>query len=285
MTIQVKTITLSGVAVRYLEDGDVNSRALLLLHGLGTAGLNWKASMPALAEHYRVIAPDLPGFGGSAALPDQPFPALMQWLKELLDALNLGQAVVVGNSIGALVARLFAAAEPQYVPVVILMNGGGVPNLPAPVRVIANAPLLGSAIFALFGKMSVSRSSIRRMVYVESVRNEEFVRQVSASSGGLAGIVRMLARGPLPEATTPPAPALILWGAEDKLATLDEAERIKASIPGAALSVIAECGHLPQLEATEVFTWQVHQFLENLSRPQKASPQGRRMLTPPRRTD
>jgi len=285
MTVQEKTITLSGLAARYLEDGEDNGRALLLLHGPGTAALNWKAAMPALAEHYRVIAPDLPGFGGSAALPNQHFHVLMHWIRELLDALDLQQAVVVGNAIGALVARLFAAAEPQYVPVVILINGGGVPNLPAVVRMIANSRVLGDVLFMLFARLSTSRGSVNRMIHVESVRSEEFAREIGASAPGFADIYRMLARDPLPEARTPLVPTLILWGAEDKLATLDEAERIKASIPGAVLSPIAECGQMPQLEATEVFTWQVHQFLENLSRPQKTSAVGRGLLTSPRSSD
>jgi pimeloyl-ACP methyl ester carboxylesterase len=88
----------------------------------------------------------------------------------------------------------------------------------------------------------------------------------------------MLARDPLPQATTPPVPTLLLWGAEDKLATLDEAEKIKASIAGSTLSPIADCGHLPQLEATEVFVWQVLQFLDVLSRPPKVQSKGVGML-------
>jgi pimeloyl-ACP methyl ester carboxylesterase len=278
MTIQDKATNLSGVSVHYLEAGQEHGRALLLLHGLGGAQLNWGGVIPALAEHYHVVAPDLPGFNGSDVLPNMRLHALMHWLRALLDSTNIQQAVVVGNSIGGLVARLFAAAEPKYVPSVILVNGGGVPNLPPPVRMIANAPMIGDMVFALFGWMAVSQSSINRMIHVAEVRTPEFARQVSASGRGFAGLIRMLARDPLPTAT-PLVPTLLLWGAEDRVATLDEAERIKASIPGAALSPIADCGHMPQLEASEVFVWQVHQFLENLSRP-KIESRGAGMLGP-----
>ena len=278
MTVQDKTITLSGLQVHYLEAGEEHSRALLLLHGMGDAHLNWVQAMPMMAEHYHVVAPDLPGFGSSAVLPNQRTHTLMHWIKTLLDALKLQQAVVVGNSIGGLIARLFSAAEPQYVPAVILVNGGAVPSMPSPFRVAANTPGLGNAIFALLGRSATSRSSIDQMIHVASVKNEDFVKQVTATRPGFAALLRMLARDPLP-ASTPRVPTLLLWGSEDRLATLDDAEKIKASIPGSILSPIAECGHMPQLEATEVFAWQVHQFLENLSRPQKPESRGAGMLS------
>jgi pimeloyl-ACP methyl ester carboxylesterase len=275
MMIDEKTITLNGSQAHYLEAGEAQGKALLLLHGLGTARLNWEAAIPLLAEHYRIIAPDLPGFGASAALPNMRLQDLNQWLKALLDTLDVQQAVVVGNSIGGLVARLFTAGEPQYAPALILVNGGAVPSLPPIARAIASTPFLGDLVF---GRMATSQGSVNRMVHVESVKTPDFMQQISASGKGVAGIIRMLARDPMPSATTPPVPTLLLWGADDALATLAEAEKIKASIPGSILSPIADCGHMPQLEAAEVFTWQIHQFLENLSRPPKPESRGAGML-------
>ncbi len=266
MTFHEKTITLIGAQAHYLAAGEEQGKALLLLHGLGTARLNWEPAIPLLAEHYHIIAPDMPGFGASAAVSH--LQDLNRWLKALLDTLNVQQAVVVGSSIGGLVARLFAAGEPQLAPALVLVNGGAVPNLPSIARILANTPILGDW---LFGRMPTSAGSVNRMVHVKAVKTPEFLQQISASSKGVAGISKMLARDPLPEATTPQVPTLLLWGAEDQFATLADGERIKASIPGAILSPIADCGHLPQLEATDVFTWQIHQFLENLSRPKKES--------------
>jgi pimeloyl-ACP methyl ester carboxylesterase len=278
MTVQDKTITLSGLQVHHFEAGEEQGRALLLLHGMGGAHLSWAPAIPTLAEHYHVIAPDLPGFGSSTPLPNQRTHALIHWIKTLLDSLKLQQAVVVGNSIGGLIARLYASAEPQYVPAVILVNGGAVPTMPAPLRAAANTPGLGNVIFGLLGRTATSRSSIDQMIHAPSVKTEAYIRQVIDTRQGFSALLRMLARDSLP-AATPRVPTLLLWGAEDKVVTLDEAEKIKASIPGSILSPIAECGHMPQLEATEVFTWQVHQFLENLSRPQKPESRGAGMLS------
>jgi pimeloyl-ACP methyl ester carboxylesterase len=202
----------------------------------------------------------------------------MQWLKTLLDSVNVQQAVVIGSSMGGLIARLFAAGEPQYVPAVILVNGGGVPSLPPFLRTIANTSLIGDFVFGLLGRSATSRNSINEMVHVTSVKSANLIQQIGASRQAVAGLTRMLARDPLPAATTPLVPTLLLWGAEDKLYPLTEAEKIKGSIAGSTLSPIAECGHLPQLEATEVFVWQVLQFVEILSRPPKVQSKGVGML-------
>lgn len=163
-----KTITLNSTQTHYLEAGDEQGKALLLLHGLGTAKLNWEPAIPLLVEHYHIIAPDMPGFGASAAVSH--LQDLNQWLKALLDTLNIQQAVVVGSSIGGLVARLFAAGEPQLAPALILVNGGAVPSLPPIARMIANAPILGDY---LFGKTPTSAGTVNRMVHVKSVKTPD----------------------------------------------------------------------------------------------------------------
>jgi pimeloyl-ACP methyl ester carboxylesterase len=279
MMVQDKNTTIGGAHVHYLQAGEEHGRALLLLHGLGTAEMNWQGVMPMLAENFHVLAPDLPGYGDSAVLPDMRLQPLMQWLKTLLDRAGIQQAVVVGSStIGGLIARLFAAGEPQYVPAAILVNGGSVPSLPPILRTVANMPVLGDLAFGLLAGSTTSPGAINRMVHVASVKTPELNQQVRASGNSVSGMLRLVARDPLPANRSPLVPTMLLWGADDQLATLDEAEKIKATIPGSTLSPIADCGHLPQLEASEVFVWQVQQFVENLTRPRKAESRGAGML-------
>ncbi|MGQ9887164.1 MAG: alpha/beta fold hydrolase [Aggregatilineales bacterium] len=114
MTIEEKKLKLAGSTVSLLQGGASDCAALLLLHGaVGGAKLCWGPALPALAETHRVIAPDLPGFGDSAALPDMRTQTLLDWLERLLDALQIGQTAIVGSSLGALLARLFAATRPD----------------------------------------------------------------------------------------------------------------------------------------------------------------------------
>src|SRR5688500_16708615 len=100
MEISEKTISLDGLNVHYLEAGEGRQRTLLLIHGgIGDARLHWEAAMPALAEDYHVVAPNLPGFGKSNTLPRMDTQAMLNWLKSFLDKQQIEQAVVIGNSL------------------------------------------------------------------------------------------------------------------------------------------------------------------------------------------
>lgn len=270
MTFDEKTISVNDRSVRYWQDGAANSRVLLLLHGgIGDAHLNWSPGAPSLAEHFRVIAPDLPGFGATAALPSMSVESLLEWIRQFLDALGIEQVALGGHAFGALLARLFAAAYPPYVVALIMINGGTIPNIPPMMRALARVPLIGSTIFYLLARSTVSSGELARLVRVQGVLNDEFAAQVQANLSGFAAMMRLLAACPMPEKRTPPVPTLLLCGAEDEIVTLKEAERIKSALGDALLSPVADCANMPHVEAPEVFAWQVIQFIETRNRPSK----------------
>ena len=276
-----KTITVNGFPVHYWEAGEENENVLMLLHGaVGDANLHWKEVLPLLAETYHVYAPDLPGYGGSALLPEMSVNALLQWLLNLFDALELEKAVLIGNSIGALPARLFAAAYPVRTAALILVNGGALPNSPSWLPTVAKLPLIGQIVFSAFGRLTNSRRSLDRMIFVKEVLTGEFVQEVQANARNGARLMLGMLLHPLPETCTPRVPTLLLWGANDEMTPLDDAEALKKDIPGAQLSVIADCGAMPQLEASDVFVYQVNYYLEHLSQPPKPNLPGAGMLKP-----
>ncbi len=265
-----QTVALNGKTVRYWQTGANQPRTVLLLHGLADAQSNWSAVVPVLAEQFQVIAPDLPGFGGSAALAARPTPELLlNWIKQFVELLNIEQVAVVGHSFGAVLARLFSAIYPQYVPALVLVSGGTIPNVPRQLRWMGRLPVVGSSMFYTLARSTTS--GLTRMVHDPKALPPDFAVQTQANISGLAAMMRMMATANMPEKRTPPVPTLLLWGEVDSINTLDEAERIKAAIPGAQLARIAECGGLPQIEAPEVLAWQVQQFLDNLNRPSKPS--------------
>jgi pimeloyl-ACP methyl ester carboxylesterase len=277
-----KTLTLNGLQVNYWEDGQEKARDILLIHGgIGNAAFHWKSIMPVLAETFHVYAPDLPGFGKSVPLPHRSTDALVRWLDDFMQVLGIEQAVVVGNSLGALIARLFAAANPQTVPAVVLVNGGAVPSIPPVLSTFARIPLISQLFFAQLGRMGTSPSTLKRMIHAPEVLTEAFTNDVRAANGGYTRLMRMLFASPMPLKQTPLVPTLILWGADDQLTSVSDAEAIKTSIPGSVLTTIAECGHMPQLETPDVFVWQVNTFLDNLSRPRQPSRSGPSILSSP----
>lgn len=279
MTLDETTLSVAGLPVHYLEGGSQNGRALVLLHGgIGDAAANWREVLAPLAQDYHVIAPDLPGFGGSAALPEMTFDACVEWLQALLDALNVREAVIVGSFIGALIARLFAAAKPQYVPGLILVNGGMMPSLPPLIQQIVHLPVIGSATFGLIGWWMRSRRALDRMIYNKAVLTDDFRQAWQAGAPAFVDLVRVLFFSPRPAARIPPVPTLLLWGANDPTMTPSDAEQLKQIIPGAKLTQIADCGSLPQLEASDAFVFQVTMFLEQLTRPTLPPKRGVGML-------
>jgi 2-hydroxy-6-oxonona-2,4-dienedioate hydrolase len=279
MSTHEKDILVDGLNVHYWDKGDSQSPAILLIHGgLGDAKLHWEPVLPILAETFRVLAPDLPGFGNSEALPINRTDVLLHWVKSFIDAHQLEQVVLVGNAFGALIVRLFAAANPKYAPAVILINGGGVPELPAFFKVADKIPGLSTLIFAQFGKMMTNPSTLQRLIHIKSVLNDDFYADAKNASRPFSHMLQMMVRSGIPAERTPLVPTLILWGIEDTFTPPGDREAIKDSIPGAVLTEIADCGHMPQLETPDVFSWQITTFLKKLSRPQTAAKAGPKLL-------
>lgn len=282
MALNDKMVTVEGLPVHYWEDGAENSRVIFLLHGgLGDAEMHWKPVIPMLAETFHVYAPDLPGFGKSGSLPRLTTEAMLNWIQSLLGALHIDQTVMVGNSFGGVLVRLFAAGHPKYIPAVILVNGGGVPEVPPALKTLAQIPGVSTLLFMFLGRMATSPGMLKSMIATPDILTESFQAKVKQAAKGFTAIMRMLTTSPMPQAQRPIVPSLILWGTEDQFTPLSEAKAIKASIPDAALIEISECGHMPQLETPDVFVWQINQFLDKLSRPARNAGIGPQPLANP----
>lgn len=280
MSLSERIVSVNGRKVNFWEDGQGNSRTLLLIHGgIGDAHQHWAAAIPMLAENFHILAPDLPGFGKSDALPRMKLDHLIKWIEDFLDNQHCQQAVVIGNAFGALIARLFAASKPTRVPAVILMNGGGVPDVPGIFRVIEKIPGLSHLFLAIFKSSATSPGTLKRMLYVQEILTDDFRQNARSAANSYGALMRMLVGSPAPQARTPLVPTLILWGANDGFAALSEAKAIKESIPGSTLVEITDCGHMPQLETPDVFTWQVDTFLVKLSRSASRAQQGPQILS------
>lgn len=258
----------NGLAVRYYDGGDPAQPALVLLHGgMGDARLYWSAVFDSLTETRRIIAPDLPGYGGSTALHTPNPDALLDWLHDLLMTTNAQETVLIGSAFGALIARLYAAAYPQNIKALVMVNGGSLPNVPPLMRSIARLPGVGGLPFYLLARSTTGQMD--RIIHARDVLTPEFRAAVKAHTGHFTRLMRLFAAHPLPTARTPTAPTLLLWGEHDRATGLDEARRIQQALPRASLVPIAECGQIPALETPDVFVTQINLFLNKLDRPTK----------------
>jgi len=262
MSVGEHEFTLNNRRVNYYEAGLHHSRSILLIHGgIGDAKQNWYNIIPLLAEDYHVLAPDLPGFGGTEAVAGHKnLSDVTAWLIEFLKSQDVEQVIVIGNSFGALIARLMAVKYPQIVAGVIMSNGGYVPDVPSAVRLIMKIPIVSGILSGILANIATSTESLSEMIHQEDAISPEFTACVKSNTSGYARLMKMTAIQP--QSTNKPMVAmLILWGVEDKSIPLAVGHKLKNALASAEYIEIENCGHFPHLEEPDIFEWHVKQFL------------------------
>lgn len=243
---------------------------VLLIHGSGpgvSAWANWRLMLPALAQQRRVLAPDMVGFGHT----DRPAGArydMATWVQQaldLMDALDLERADVVGNSFGGALALALAIRAPQRVRRLVLMGSVGVPFAITPglEAVWGYQPSL-AAMRALLDIFAHSRElvtdELAQLRYYASVRpgfHESYAamfpaprqRWVDAMASAETDIRAL------------PHQTLVVHGREDRVIPLANSLTLAQWIPNVQLHVFGHCGHWTQIEHSARFNRLVGEFL------------------------
>ncbi len=275
MQMDTKTITVNNLPTSYYEAGAGNGRAVLLLHGIPGGAPPWGELLALMSDEFRLIAPDLPGFGSTARLPQNSYEAYFQWINGLANALNIEQFVIVGHDFGALLARLYAAAEPKRVPACVLISGGKLPGTAPALRFLMQLPVIGGIYFSSLTSQQTTPAALEALVaaeHRERLIDEAFSQQIRQALPATTRALRLLALAKLPQERTPPLPVLLLWGTEDRVTPLEEGKYLHSRMPTGQWAEIAGCGHMPHLEAADVTAFQMGQFLTHMGRPVKRGP-------------
>jgi pimeloyl-ACP methyl ester carboxylesterase len=272
-------IEVDGLSTHLLRAGESGS-PVVLLHGGGLdwAALTYRCSIGPLAESHRVFAPDLPGFGGSAAPPqDWGIAHYVQFLGRLLDVLELERASLVGISLGGAIALGFALRSPERVVRLVLVDSHGL-GQEVPGRVASylfvRLPLANALVWTLLSRSRrLVRKSLHAIFHRPAAVSEELVDEVYQELQGrwTGKTWRALQRSEvgwhgartnyLPRFHEVAVPTLIVHGANDRLVPVAWAERAHAGIEGSQLHIIPECGHWPPREAPAEFNQVVARFL------------------------
>lgn len=241
---------------------------VVLVHGAGDQAGGWSKVAPRLAKTFSVVAVDLSGHGESA--PGEgplPFATLLAGFDGAMGAAPQGKVTLVGNSLGAWIATVWAKQHPDRVSHLVLVNGG---------------PLLGDR----------PDLTLQPKTRAEADRTLAALRDPSAPlipDFVVDDIICEAATGPIArlaaEARSMPAylldgklagfdiPVDLLWGASDKMLSVDYARRLVAQLPAARLTTIDRCGHAPQVECPDRFTEALMKVLKNpLPAPTVSSP-------------
>ncbi|MEN4474429.1 alpha/beta hydrolase [Mycolicibacterium cosmeticum] len=273
MTFTRKTISVDGLVTGYLEAGA--GEPVVLLHGgeFGAgAEIGWEHTIGALARHYRVLAPDMLGFGASAKVVDfnDGRGMRIRHIARFCDILGIDRAHFVGNSMGAINLLVDTTSERPVLPVrsLVAICGGG--------------DIQRNEHTAALYDYDATPEAMRRIVTAlfcdpAYPADEEYVRRRYESSiapGAWESLAAARFRRPgLEPPTTPsskrayhriPVPVLVVEGAGDKLLPPGWAAGIAAQIPDGRSAVVDGAGHCPQIEQPAALNALVLDFLKGV---------------------
>jgi len=259
----------AGGIVTNLHDVGVGS-PVLLLHGSGpgvTAWANWRLTIPELAKHYRVIAPDLVGFGYTER-PSVARYSMDGWVDHahaIIDSLGIRKVSIVGNSFGGAIALALAIRYPERVNRMVLMGSVGVPFVITPEL---------NAIWGYRPSIENMRKLLDIFAFDRGLVNDELAElryQASIRPGYQESYEKMF---PEPrqrwvdelsssyfDISNISAPALIVHGRDDRVIPLENAFLLNKLIKKSQLHVFGMCGHWTQIEHAKQFNQLLINFL------------------------
>jgi pimeloyl-ACP methyl ester carboxylesterase len=244
-------------------DSSLGQETVLLIHGNGDEADTWRHVFVPLAQHFRVIALDLPGFGRSQSKISS-IAGFTDAVLELLEMLNLKAVHLIGSSLGAVVAANFAPTHKTRVKTLCLI-GGAAPNLGGLEVSAAIQPLLskgiGEAYYnnlreagqeAAFATLNPYYANLSAMHSADleflGTRVWERVNSDTQRDAFFAALRSLFAPAPRLELNLP---TLLIWGETDNIVPQVHARQLLVQIPESRLSIIAKAGHLPHQEQPE----------------------------------
>lgn len=259
-------IELRGQLVHLRDQGPrSDTTPLVLLHGTASSLHTWEGWAQALHAQRRVISLDLPGAGltgpftGEHARDDYRGDTLAHFVLEVLDALQVQRAVLVGNSFGGEIAWRLATLAPSRVAQLVLIDASGLPFTPEAVPggfIAARLPVLRTLSEYLLPRALVAQSVASVYGDASRVRPELVDRyfELTLRAGNRHALSQRLQQMALEGGSGSERlgqvqqPTLILWGERDRLIPPATGQDFARRIPGSRLVVLAGLGHVPQEE-------------------------------------
>lgn len=262
-------IEAADLSIHYYQGGPRDGETILMIHGFGADKDNWLRFARHFTQRYNVIAVDLPGFGDSSK-PQASYDVgtQVERIAAFIQALNIKELHLIGNSMGGHIGALYAARYPEQVLSLALLDNAGVsapqksellerlergePN-PLVVRspgdferlldfVFVEAPLLPGPLKQYLAEMAVTNSA----------RNERIFAQL---------ISRYI---PLePELPKILAPTLLLWGEQDRALHVSSIEVMQPLLKRPTVVIMKDCGHAPMIERPQETAAHYQAFLDS----------------------
>lgn len=264
-----KSVRANGIQTNYHDVG--SGSPVLMIHGSGpgvSAWANWRLTLPSLSQRRRLILPDMVGFGYTERPAGIQY-GLDTWVAHaigLLDALDLKQVDLIGNSFGGGLSLAIAARHPKRVRRLVLMGSAGVDFelTPALDEVWAYTPSFDKMrhMMDLFAyDRSLVTDDLARMRYEASLQPGLQEAYASMFPAPRQRCVEALCT-PVSDLRHLPHETLIIHGREDKVVPPVTARKLNTYIANSQMHIFGKCGHWTQIEQSARFCRLVNDFLD-----------------------
>jgi pimeloyl-ACP methyl ester carboxylesterase len=300
--IQQRVLTLHGHRLAYRIGGrsrDADRPVLLLVHGIADSSETWRQVLPALAQRFTVIAPDMLGHGQSdKPRHDYSVGAYANVLRDLMSALEIERATLVGHSLGGGVAMQFAYQQPLRIERLVLVSSGGLGREVSWILRALAAPgieYLMPVIFppAMRHAGNVVSSGLRRLGLRPGVLANEWRAYAALTEPANRSPFQRTLRSVIDVGgqaisahdrlyLTSNLPTLIVWGGRDRIIPVDHATAAHEAWAGSRLEIFERSGHFPHSEDPARFVETVTDFVDTTEPMHLDEPQWRATLTRPR---
>lgn len=260
--MEEKYVGVRGNKVRYLEEGKAKE-SLVLLHGLGGMADRWLPVIPFLSEKFRVVAPDLVGYGYSDKPQVDYTPELFtKFVLDFVDELSLRKISIMGTSLGGQIAAECAAIGNQSVNKIVMVTPAGIMKESTPV-------LNAYTMAALYPTHETVKAAYEMMMGEKKEVREQtidnFISNMSRPNAKMVFLSTLLGLKNSPVITEKlrliKIPVLIVWGSNDKMIPVKYAKEFASAIKNCNLVVMNGCGHTPYEERPDEFSKLVLDFL------------------------
>jgi len=258
-----------GARIHFRDEGKTDKPAIVLLHGFNGSLLNFERLVPLLANNFRLVSLDLPGFGLTGATPNADYTTknYMDTVTSITNYLGINKFSIAGNSMGGGVAWRYAIEYPSKVEGLILLASSGVmtkedrdrfeqrkDNSPIVWRLMGSSVIKKTLMY--YTPRFFATQGLKASVFNQELATKEYARQfhdLTLLEGSRKAILSM-GFGSRDRMYGPEifkkiiAPTLVIHGKEDNIIGVESSESFKKNIKHAEVKVYLDTGHLPMYE-------------------------------------
>ncbi|NNL58178.1 MAG: alpha/beta hydrolase [Nitrosopumilus sp.] len=262
--MEEKFLQIDDNKIRYIESG--NSRdTLVLIHGLGASAERWDKVIPLFSKKYKVIVPDIIGFGYSdKPLVDYTTDFFSEFLENFFIASNIKRPNLIGSSLGGQIAAEYACMHSKDIEKLVLVSPAGVMR--------QSTPALDAYIMAaLYPNEQTAKNAFEMMEASGHSPNEDlvngFVERMRLPNAKLAFMSTLLGLKNSVSITSKlksvTCPTLIIWGSEDPVIPIDYSDYFISGIRDSRFFRMDGCGHTPYVQDPSAFASKVLEFFDS----------------------